>query len=110
MVRGKAPNNNRDGIRTMTKAQNIMTTAWNIARNAANEFGGSSREYFAKALELAHKIAKRTKGAVAGLWAFFAQLPSNTRRKDAIAQAEAAGFNFFTARTQYQKFYAAFIK
>ncbi len=91
----------------MTNSTTIMNTAWNIARTAAAEFGGSSKEYISASLRIAHKLAKRTKGAVAALWVLFATMPVNTRRKDAIEAAVAQGFNFFTARTQYQAFYKA---
>ncbi|AIM40595.1 hypothetical protein [Vibrio phage VpKK5] len=91
----------------MTKSANIMNTAWEIARKAAAEFGGNAKEYIAASLRIAHKLAKRTKGAVAALWVLFATQPAGTRRKDAIEAAVAQGFNYNTARTQFQRFFTA---
>ncbi|XJZ60229.1 hypothetical protein ACIA4Q_02450 [Lactobacillus delbrueckii subsp. bulgaricus] len=44
---------------TMTKKE-IMSKAWEIAREGQNEFGGKVREYFAEALKMAWAQAKST--------------------------------------------------
>src|SRR5262249_49699245 len=55
-----------------------------------------------------HYINKSTvEGAVAFCHALFSGLPENTRRKDAIQIAVDKGVAFYTARTQYQKWYDA---
>lgn len=46
-------------------------------------------------------------GAVAFCHQLFAELPAETRRKDAIQAAVDKGVAFYTARTQYQKWFKA---
>lgn len=49
----------------------------------------------------------KPKGVTARARAFFASLPADTARKDAMAAAVANGIAFYTARTQYQNWKAA---
>lgn len=42
----------------MTNRQ-IFTAAWSIARNAASQFGGSPRQFFAEALRMAYANVRR---------------------------------------------------
>lgn len=39
--------------------KNVMTKAWEIAREGQKEFGGKVKEYFAEALKMAWKIIKK---------------------------------------------------
>ena len=41
------------------KMKNVMTKAWEIAREGAAKFGGKASEYFAKALKMAWAIIKK---------------------------------------------------
>lgn len=49
----------------------------------------------------------KPKGATTRAREFFAALPANTARKDAMLAAVNAGIAFYTARTQYQNWKAA---
>ncbi|KYG89135.1 hypothetical protein A0U40_14020 [[Bacillus] sp. KCTC 13219] len=40
--------------------KNVMTKAWEIAREGATKFGGKVKEYFTEALKMAWAIIKRT--------------------------------------------------
>ncbi|MCT6924122.1 hypothetical protein [Metasolibacillus sp.] len=40
--------------------RNVMTTAWEIAKDGAAKFGGKVKEYFGEALKMAWAIVKQT--------------------------------------------------
>ena len=46
---------------------NIMTQAWNLAREGAKKFGGKVREYFASALRMAWEATRKPVDVVAAL-------------------------------------------
>lgn len=50
----------------MTKSE-IFTTAWELAKQGASKFGGSSKEYFAEALKIAYKKSNRNTTVVVTL-------------------------------------------
>jgi cation transport regulator ChaB len=64
----------------------------------------ASAEEVEKALAPRHK--SQVEGAVKAAWDFFSAHP-DLRRKDAVAGVVAIGVAFYTARTQYQKWFAA---
>lgn len=54
-----------------------------------------------------HENKSLMEGAVSASHAIFDALPEGTRRKDAIQEAVQQGVAFYTARTQYQKWFTA---
>ena len=60
--------------------KNIMTTAWEIAKNGAAKFGGSVKSYFAQALKMAWALSRKAATITVTL------APGSNKNKTYVAQ------------------------
>ena len=77
-----------------------LAVGFGVAAFEADRFGALRTTTYSDVPMLRRSV--KAKGATARVRAFFAALPADTSRKDAIAAAVNAGFAYCTCRTQYQ--------
>lgn len=94
---------------------NVMSRAWEIAKEAVTKFGGSSKEYFAEALKMAWAEKKQGPKTIAeiaekfeGIFKMRANVweKHNMRRIYLSEGSYKIYFQFNTDNTQITKFYA----